>query len=197
MLFVWAAQMSLFAYNAFEYLAYCFFIKFPLTYPKEGIRKKNVKYSLTFFKGLRNNRDNAVAYICNKNPHRKEPNHSAKGALNKMEPSHRECKVNSNIPFKYASILKNNTHARTNCGEDVSMAEQASHYAWWATSLTTSLRFFAAYGPVSRSRKVLPFNKKLQLILPKKETSHLEADEGKLLRPLKERQCWGFAYLMR
>ncbi len=25
MLFVWAAQMSLFAYNAFEYLAYCFF----------------------------------------------------------------------------------------------------------------------------------------------------------------------------
>ncbi len=60
MLFVWAAQMSLFAYNAFEYLAYCFFIIFPLTYPKEGIRKKNVKYCLTFFKGWKNNGDNAV-----------------------------------------------------------------------------------------------------------------------------------------
>ncbi len=130
--------------------------------------------------------------LCNKNPHRKEPNHSAKGALNKMESrqrSHRECKGNSNIPFKYASILKNNTHARTNCGEDVSMAEQASHYAWWATSLTTSLRFFAAYGPVSRSRKVLPFNKKLQLTYSSEKRNEPPRSRWGEITPTAERKA--------
>lgn len=57
---------------------------------------------------LCNNGHNAVTSY-NINQHREEPNHSAKCEWNKMESkqhSHRECKGNSNIPFKYASILK-------------------------------------------------------------------------------------------